>query len=473
MVRERMILVVATVIAGCVDQTPTEPTRGRPDAGYSVLQVRNGDLNPYDRFKAELTRLGTDVPGFAGRYIDGDTLVVLVTDPTADVSSRATAFFKGRPESAAPIGRARSIRVKQARWSIRELFRYREAAVVAWQIESVYALGILETHNTVAIGTSHAADTARIRELVRQRSIPDDVLSFTVAPKPKAMARLTDRIRPARGGLYVRSYWNECTIAAPVKAYQEGTSAVYYGPGIVTASHCTQTFGRSPGDPPGDSTAMFQPVYGVASDLVGYEFRDGTWFTGINNCPPGFRCRWADAAFIRMPTQNPMDHRVGQAYYTELLSNQITTFAGGVSPFYIDFVANNYIPPEGDGTMYLGSVTGRSNAALVNGGGSASRKHALCFDFRPESDNPTDVLLCQFASTMAGLGGASAPQIGDSGAPVFMVSSMMWPYMSKDNHVFLGIAHHRFVDSYGDRYVIWSALQTAEWDLGLFFVFQP
>ena len=106
--------------------------------------------------------------------------------------------------------------------------------------------------------------------------------------------RLTDRIRPVRGGLGIfEADSASCTLGfVPVNAGQIG---------FFTNSHCTDQFWGA------DVAPLYQVASLLAADSIGRETRDTVSF------PCGFRdrkkCRYSDAALIGKTT---LDRRFGE-----------------------------------------------------------------------------------------------------------------------------------------------------------------
>jgi hypothetical protein len=255
-----------------------------------------------------------------------------------------------------------------------------------------------------------------------QRGVPASAYRIEVTEPIHFAATLRERHRPTVGGLQI--HWSNyvCTLGFNV-AHSAGSS-------FITNSHCTTNQGST------GTTQYFQPASSVDSNPIAIEADDPSYFKG-GACSRGKNCRYSDSsrALYTAGTQ----FTVGEIARTSGPNNGSLEVVGAFTITDQDNSSTHF-----SGTMNkVGRTTGwgRGNVtntcATVNVSGTSIQ------------------LLCQ---TLVQQSGAVISQGGDSGSPVFTVTS-------SNNVRLVGILWGG--NSSGDLFVF-SPLKNIQDELGAF-----
>ncbi|HEX7168325.1 MAG TPA: hypothetical protein VF230_15200 [Acidimicrobiales bacterium] len=333
-----------------------------------------------------LVAVAESVPGFAGAWLDGGSLVVRLVHAregavaAADgiVARRALAGALGRPEIAAML-----VVVRSAAFSFRELKRWHDAVSrEALALPGAVSSDVDETSNVVRIGTTDVAGTeARVRAIAEANGVPQRAV--VVEHADPVVDQLRDRNLPVAGGVEIswigpkEAALYQCTL---------GFNAIRAGVlGYVTNSHCTLKRASV------DSGVHQQPLGGQP---IGVEIADPAHLAG-GACPVGRYCRYSDSSFHSLRVDAFYDHgRIARPPEGGIAWNGVDTFR----------ITAEATPLAGETVTKVGRTTGRTSGAV----------RSTCKTFNVQSANLT--MLCQgqadyFSSS------------GDSGSPVVAVTS--------------------------------------------------
>jgi hypothetical protein len=254
---------------------------------------------------------------------------------------------------------------------------------------------VFADHDTEAgrlvFGVEHPGVAHAVRTVLAARGVPASAYEIrTVEPIYFASGNLRSRHRPTQGGLQI--HWSNyvCTLGFNVD-HAGGRS-------FITNSHCTANQGTT------GNTLYYQPASSVDSSPIAQEAHDPAYSRG-GQCSRGKVCRYSDAAralydgntastrgAIARPTTGPNtgDLSVSGSFTIASQDNSTTSWAPGT-------VMNKVGRTTGWGQ---GNVT--SSCATVNVSGTNIQ------------------LLCQ---TLVQKSGSVIVQGGDSGSPVFRITS--------------------------------------------------
>ncbi len=239
--------------------------------------------------------LETEIAGFAGFYIENDTLVVVSSAafPSANVLKQTIAneLADLRPQLA-QLALADRIRVVVANFSFRQLYSIKEALTLDPPPKTAL-IDVDERRNRVLIGVEDEDAVEDVLRHLSDKEVPLDSVSVEVVGPITPLATLRDRIRPVAGGLQIAwplnpPYIGVCTLG--FIAIRDGVL------GYVTNDHCTSQSGVV------DGTVHHQ---NIPDNAIGVETVDPPFFT--TNCPPGYLCRYSDAAFGRALSAPDLD----------------------------------------------------------------------------------------------------------------------------------------------------------------------
>lgn len=384
----RVVATLAILLAWACDAPesssgPTQRDPLTPSAG-SASQVRFGVRT----FDEEFASIADRAPGFAGLFWDSAGRLVIKTTTEADpavirdtVSDDETARrFRDVPR-ALQEGRIRL--TADALYDFRQLMDWREALRPALATTGVVHSSIDEVRNSIRIGISSATVEDQVRRAAVALGIPADAVSFEAGEAFQPLTDLQDRFRPMPGGVQVAG-WQEgtCTNGANV--------LTDVGIGFITASHCTATFWDL------DQVTFYQPIWGDASNYVGWEWSDPDPFTG-GLCDGYDACRYSDAAFIRIVGSGVAEH----GYIARTTSGSIDI---NLQHPRFTIVSEGGWPLENAEIHKVGRTSGLTSGYVTD----------TCVDI-PHVVVEGWVHLCQFVTDVYA-------DYGDSGGPVFT-----WP----------------------------------------------
>ncbi len=363
-----------------------------------------------------LAAVERSVPGFAGTWVDGGTLVVASTRGTGALAGQARhelARLLGRPDFASlPVA------VRPARYTFGELTGWHDAVSHAvLGLPGTVFTDADERGNVVRVGVEDVArQAAAITEIAATNGVPAEALVIehadpvrTTADPIQEVTDLSTPFLPAAGGQEIAFATLDnvlgylCTLGFP------GINGA--NTGFMTASHCSAAQGSV------DST--LHRLTGLGPP-IGIEVADPPLFTG-GACPVGRLCRYSDAAFSTLVV--PQIYNRGHLAHPRLDSRQWD----GLWTFRVAAEESTIL---GETLTKVGRTTGRT-VGVVTG---------TCMNFNVSSTNIT--MLCQHQVNLFNGG-------GDSGSPVFRIfagddvatKGLLWGQTSGGAAVFSPIAN--------------------------------
>ena len=359
---------------------------GTPAAGRAATPSTTSTLS-YDDALASV-----GVPGFAGAWVEGRTLVVYLTDPSAGAARAA------RTELARLLGRAdlvrRPVEPRPARYTFRQLKGWHDALLGdVLALPGALSADVDERANVVRFGFSDVASAvAPMAALSAARAVPAAAVEL-VRDAPATPTSLRDPARPLAGGVNLGTGKTECTLGFPaVSTRPDGTPAK----GFVTVAHCTNVNGAT------EATAFLQPYPSLVQPRtdtslvpVGVETSDPLP-VGIPGC--GTTCRHSDSAFVSL--FDDTNHAGGAIARPPVGS----TAWNGVDRFRVTAAAS---PVGGDTVTSVGVTSGRTSGGVTATCVTRSARLA------PHPLTNTFTLRCQMDALYSSIE-------GDSGGPVFI-----------------------------------------------------
>ena len=273
------VLVAAVILAGCTS-TPeyfVAPAKLLRNATYERPPTRD------DYFAAVAA---SEVPGFAGFYIEGSSVVVNHSQPFDE--AKAGAFLLAHAEEWGIDPRATLI-FRPVRYAYDSLNSWLDVALLEMGKANIHMIDLDEVTNQIMVGVSKAEQVEEARSSLMASGIPDEAIRVDVVAPMEFRSTLHDRMRPAQGGIQILApdiTWTvgQCTLGVVAKV----------GPSVrwLTASHCTVNDNvANTWHPQFDGQEILQPDGTVADSLLGFEIADPTCYIfGL--------CRRSDAALL-------------------------------------------------------------------------------------------------------------------------------------------------------------------------------
>lgn len=267
------LAVAASMLAACAEDDPTATSTEHPTPRWTIHTLSQDSIVE-DPTMLEIARR---IPDFAGYYLNarGEIEVAMT-----DLARSAEAVENVRRKLGAHPAAARSIPLRQVRFSFLDLARYRTVlGQHVFGIPGVTSLSVGESANRVKISVNAPRAEAEVQRLLRTLDIPEDAVVIWYAGFARDAAELTDPHPQSlvEGAWMIQSDAASCTLGFAAIA-PNGVES------FVINSHCTAT-------PWGfDGGHIRQPFVST-----GQESRDPpTW-----NCSwTGQNCRHSDAALV-------------------------------------------------------------------------------------------------------------------------------------------------------------------------------
>lgn len=237
--------------------------------------------------------ISATVPSFAGYFIEGDALVGLVSQ-SVDAAPAADALASFRSSSGEPELATKTIVIREARYSFRELSALRDLVFdhIFLRLDGVVSLDLDESANSVDIGITEEAQREQIESVLAEIGVPIEAVRFEAASAivPDSHVTLLDHSRPVRGGFQAVATDQFGILLKPCSL---GFNAQKSGKDLVfTASHCTAEEWDL------DGGGINQDDDSGSGEFLGYEDMDPDPY----DCLLGDLCRHSDAAaFEYMP----------------------------------------------------------------------------------------------------------------------------------------------------------------------------
>jgi hypothetical protein len=219
------------------------------------------------------------VPTFGGMYLQGETLVVYMTNP----SHRAAAIAAIQAVFGADRIPAAGVQVLPARYGFAQLAAWHARMGSLFSLPGVALTDIDERANALKVGVTGAAAVTMAELHLSRLGIPQDAVNIVPMAPFVPTATLRDRIRPIEGGIQIGFSLFLCTLG--FNGVRSGVS------GFVVNSHCTDIQGGVEG------TQHYQPRV-QTGNLIGTEIADPTY--DPMKCPiefAGRMCRYSDSAY--------------------------------------------------------------------------------------------------------------------------------------------------------------------------------
>ena len=303
----------------------------------------------------EFIDLAQAVPGFAGMYLEHGTMIVNA-QANADRAAMGRAIREwARREDRTEwrIGIGKGLAFRTVAYSFDQLAAWRVQLLSAGRIPSLVSIDVDEVNNRVQLGVTDIA-AASIPARLTALGIPNAAVEVKLETPLVYETTVRDYFRPVPGGVLIEGPDWYCSIAANVNSSE-------FGPGFITASHCTYNFGNY-----ADMTPFNQHV--GSTNEIGVEVADG----GVGECPieiqiqgPG-ECRFSDAAFIGY--LNPSDAQVGYVARTitpdETFLDMRSTIDANHPRFAVAGASMRRLP-VGTGIYKMGKTTGWTSGTVT------------------------------------------------------------------------------------------------------------
>ncbi|HEU4456614.1 MAG TPA: hypothetical protein VFR81_26340 [Longimicrobium sp.] len=275
--------VPATVLALLLTAACDSSELVSPDPGDGAVTPtpRQEIRTPDDEFARAAK---TDVPGFAGYYLqdDGTPVIRLV-----DTNQRAAAQrYLAQHFMAARMGRhkgaAQAPIVKPATYDFAQLKGWADGLTPMLSRSDVFLIDVDEKENRVMVGVQDAGAIAAVRAEGLRLGIPGQALFVKTQGRPETRATVRDRFTTTVGGIQIAFSQYVCTLG--FNARRVSTGANIY----VTNAHCSGTQYAN------DGIAIYQNTV-ASGNQIGNEVAD----RGMYACAgTGTSCRRADAIFV-------------------------------------------------------------------------------------------------------------------------------------------------------------------------------
>jgi hypothetical protein len=153
----------------------------------SPAEARGPRFRTPDQQWAELTRGA--VPGFAGFFLEGCTVVVNLTDPPrqqAAASAYLTEFLRDRQFSAreGPCPQPPPMEFRQVRFDFDQLHRWSSRAAVLLSLERAVFHGIEENRNRIVFGFEDEAGRRRAERALATLDVPREAVVIEAPVEP-------------------------------------------------------------------------------------------------------------------------------------------------------------------------------------------------------------------------------------------------------------------------------------------------
>ena len=275
----------------------------------------------------------------------------------------------------------------------------------------------------LVFGVENANAIPGIRIALARLGVPSSAYEMEITEPIHQMATLRDVFRPTQAGIQIHFGQYVCTMGFNV-AHDAGRS-------FITNSHCTNRQGGVEG------TEYYQPASGVNGTVIATEAADPTYSRG-GICPKGKRCRYSDASRALYASGTASNQ--GDILKTTGVNSGSLTVGGVFTISSQDDLTTNFA--LGTVVNKVGRTTGWTQGEVtrtcVHTGVQGTSIAQLCQTF---VSNP---------------GGAVVVGSGDSGSPVFRITS-------GDNVQLVGIL---WGGSSDNRTFIFSPLKQIQDELG-------
>ncbi len=396
-------------VAGCADDLSA------PFESVSAEVSRIPDDATPVRLDDLLAEINDEVPEFGGIFFDSTgSLVILATD-APDHESLDAVLVRVLGLDRSTIA---SAQVKPCTYPFDQLNAWHlQLGRVVLPLAEVSMTDIDDASNRLTIGLVDASAKARVAAVVRAAGVPEHAVTFAVHPLVTPTAKVTEKIRPLRGGLQISRGPTICTLGFPMA--RKGV------PGFITNSHCTAMQGGN------EHTKFGQPLI---ADYVGEEAYDILYWIGEPPCEYPYVCRESDSAFVKS---------------AESLERKVALLKPGVLDVqgYARVTGRSNWPLQGEAARKSGRTSGSSEGTITQ----------ACAVMKSTTNQ---MYFCNHRVS----GPDPMAQPGDSGSPVFRVTNQP----AKDDARLLGVLWGASTGSF-----VFSPLGAIELDMGAISVCAP
>lgn len=295
-----LLVIVAVPAVSCTDNTVSTMTAPGPRAAAmaSILR-RDFGSTLHSGPNTASDQLSRMAPGFAGAVVADGALTVYLTRASNSPQGRSVAqsaveaLFRSSRRPMMPV------RFREAAYSFADLRAWERTLRNEYRRFNVREAQVDEVNNQLAVAVATTVDATALRAELGSLGIPSSAVDVTVERSPvMPLAALSDRVRPAGGGLSIltmfrysgQDYRYFCTYGFNAQI-DDGTGTRY----VVTNAHCVEpeyVFGGL------DGATVAQPDSNLSS-LVGYVTANPPSQSGIVGCAAGDSCRESDAVLVQ------------------------------------------------------------------------------------------------------------------------------------------------------------------------------
>jgi hypothetical protein len=281
-------------LAACTDQPTSPGASGGPVPGPGSRSTNIGSRSAIEHpGEAAFEQVSKTVPSFAGYYLEGDNLIVAVTDSTRSQAAEGAVrqvLAASLPAKAARRLAQPSVVGRHAQYTFLQLRDWRDQIEqgVFFALDDAASIDLDEVSNRVVIGLATGSRRAELEQWLARSVVPHEAVKIQIVGRTVPNTNLTDYLRPVMGGLANTATFNGAVQATPLCTF--GFNGQYQGTNVVvTNSHCTSTLFGNDATP----TLFYQNIV-WPGDLVGNEWYDPPSFCVF----PGTCGRYSDAAMI-------------------------------------------------------------------------------------------------------------------------------------------------------------------------------
>ena len=322
-------------------------------------------------------------PAFGGMFYKNGSLNVYLKDVSRGESARSaisSAFGQERVNSA-------NISILHANYSYSELESMQAKARALFGLSGVLKINIDHETNKLEIGLADLQNTEGVTRSLSNLGIQLDAVKFTKTEPIQVQTKLTNDVRPVKGGLEIQHLINSTQYLICTHGFSVELNDTY---GLLTAAHCSTTQAQPEG------SNFSQASVANENNLIATEAIDPPF----TNCPtPPHLCTNTDTEFAQY--LNGVNFDPGKIARTKSVNNPLSPTNLEISGDWHITAAEDALPGE------IVNIEGRTT------GWEQGTVTAVCVD----ENMVTYVVLCQTeASYKSGA--------GDSGAPVFKIVNL-------------------------------------------------
>ena len=395
-----LVLLAAGLLASLtMAQGTNDPSAG--DNDYQEEAIRRDFDEDGKRVTPDdhLSKIAREVEGGFGGYYFNETdpghVYVFMKDTSKTKAARSAieAAYDGDISIT-------QISLVQGQYAFNDLLTWYRSLTRAMAYDSIpMASGaVMETKNRIVFGLPDMSRVSDIRELMGELEIPTAAVIFgeeqvnLLTGKDSVRAKW----RPVVGGIQhqITTGGQKCTIGFVTE--RAGVE------GLVLASHCTNEDKETGQDDDSEFHQPNNPLFG--SNKVAEEDIDPP-LTTLDGCPPFYICRYSDAAFARLDSEDDID--LGEIAKPEAINETDVDPAG--TTFRVTSDSGSF--SRNDNIYYVGRVNGWHTAQVIDTCSDTIVKLRQGFEFG-------HIILCAGGAVVTG--NSANPANTESGSPVFI-----------------------------------------------------